>query len=120
MLRDYLLLLQMHIMVQKELTDLKLSGNLLKRAYGMCAKAIEERIFQDTKTLRIGLKERGIQVSKEEQDSDGFVIRYHYTCRGYSEHFAMTRDVMRSEISIRFGNYISEIGAILKPKNGHN
>lgn len=115
MLRDYLLLTHMQVMVQKDITDIKLSGNLLTRAYTMCAKLIEDRIFQDMKSLRIALKERGIQVSKEEQNSDGFIVRYHFTCRGYADNFAMTRDVMRSEIGIRFGKYTSEIGTFLRP-----
>lgn len=89
---------------------------MLTRAYTMCAKLIEDRIFQDMKSLRIALKESGIQVSKEEQNSDGFIIRYHYTCRGYNDNFAMTRDVMRSEISVRLAKYMSDVAAPLKSR----
>lgn len=114
MLRDYLLLLQMQVMAQKSLTDIKLSGNLLAKLYYMSGKVIEDRIFHEIKTHRQTLKSRGIIVSREEHDTDGFVIRYHYTCRGYTEHFAMTRDVMRSEISLRFTRYIAEFGENIK------
>lgn len=114
MMRDYLLLNHMQEMVQKSVADLKYSGNLLTKAYTMSGNVIEDKICQDAKALRIALKDRGIKVSQEEHDPNGFIIRYHYTCRGYTDKFAMTRDVMKSEISIRFSKYISDFGSMLK------
>lgn len=113
-MRDYILMLQMHPMIQKSLTDLELSGILLREAYKLCGEWIDEQIFQETKRLRKTLKEHGIQVNREEYSQEGFVIYYPYVCRGYVDRFAVTRDVLRSEISIRLGKYVTEVGQIFK------
>ncbi|WP_410769563.1 hypothetical protein [Fontibacillus sp. BL9] len=112
MIRDYVLLNHMQVMAEKSIRDLKYSDNLLRQAFIMCGKIIEERILQESKSLRLDLKDRGIVINKEEHAD--FVVYYHYTCRGYSERFGLTRDVMRAEIGIKFGKYISEVGQILK------
>ena len=41
----------------------------------------------------------------------------HYNkiiCRGYEENFGIMREVMKAEISIRLGRYMSEVTSKLK------
>lgn len=112
LLRDYLLLMYMKTMVQKSITDIKLSGNLLAKAYAMLGWLIEDQISKDIKTHKIELKQRGIKMFKEEHSE--MVVYFHYTCRGYTDRFGMTRDVMRTEISLKLTKYITMVTRVIK------
>ena len=112
MMRDYILLTHMLTMVQKSIDDLKFMDSIMKDTYLMCNEHIENLVLLDAKNHRLALKEQGIEVTREEHA--GFVVYYHYVCRGYTDRLGLTRDVMRSEISIRLGKYVTEVGEIFK------
>ncbi|MNB98936.1 hypothetical protein D3C75_461990 [compost metagenome] len=112
MLRDYLLLPHMVTMVEKSLADIEHSGNIMKRAYLMAGQHVLDRITKDMYRLRRELKQRNIKILGEEHND--FIVYTQINCRGYSEKFPMTRDVMRSEISLRLTKYTAEIGTLLK------
>lgn len=112
LLRDYTLLPHMEKMVQKSISDVEYSNNLFKRLHLMVNQYILNRIIGDSYKLRRELKQRNIRILNEEQAD--MVVYYHYYCRGYQERFGMTRDVMRSEISLRLTKYSSELVALLK------
>lgn len=114
MMRDYILLTHIHTMVQKSINDLQFTDSILRDTYLLCNEHIEGMVFMDLKIHRLALKHHGIQVTKEEHNKDGFVIYYYYTCRGYTDRLGLTRDVMKSEISIRLGKYVSMIGEAIK------
>lgn len=116
MMRDYILLTHMLTMVQKSIADLKFTDSLLKDTYLMCNEHIENLILMEAKKHRLTLKRQGIEVTREEHSKDGFVVYYYYTCRGYTDRLGLTRDVMRSEISIRLGKYVEAVADVLKPK----
>lgn len=116
MMRDYILLTHMLIMVQKSIADLKYTDSLFKDTYLMCNEHIENLMLRDSKSHKLALKQRGIQLTKEEHSKEGFVIYYYYTCRGYTDRLGLTRDVMRSEISIRLGKYVEAVSDVFKPK----
>ncbi|WP_440113654.1 hypothetical protein [Paenibacillus sp. QZ-Y1] len=99
-------------MVSKSLKEIEHSGNILKRAYSMAGEAIQRRIMQDTYQLQKELKQRNIKVLADEQEE--FLVYHKILCRGYQERFGMTRDVMRTEISLRLTKYTSELGDSLK------
>ncbi|NGM83407.1 hypothetical protein G5B47_13370 [Paenibacillus sp. 7124] len=112
MLRDCILLPYMEKMVQKSIAEIEYSTNILKRLYLAAGQYILEQIMKDLYRLRRELKQRNIRILTEEQ-SDLVVYHYFY-CRGYKERFGMTRDVMRSEISLRLTRYTSELTGLLK------
>lgn len=112
MIRDYILLPHMEKMVQKSIADVEHSTNILKRLYLMAGQKILDRIVKDLYKLRSELKKRNIKILTEEQSD--LVVYHHYYCRGYEERFGMTRDVMRSEISMQLTKYTSELAAQLK------
>ncbi|WP_339797790.1 hypothetical protein MKY19_22540 [Paenibacillus sp. FSL R5-0744] len=112
MVRDLILLPYIDTMVSKSLKEIEPSSNILKRAYLMAGQAIQRRIMQDTYRLQKELKQRNIRVLADEQEE--FLVYYKIFYRGYQERFGLTRDVMRTEISLRLTKYTAELGAILK------
>ena len=112
MVRDLILLPYIDTMVSKSLKEIEPSSNILKRAYLMAGQAIQRRIMQDTYRLQKELKQRNIRVLADEQEE--FLVYYKIFCRGYQERFGLTRDVMRTEISLRLTQYTTELGSILK------
>ncbi|WP_178382397.1 hypothetical protein, partial [Paenibacillus sp. P3E] len=112
MVRDLILLPYIDTMVGKSLKEIENSGNILKRAYLMAGQTIQRRIMQDTYQLQKELKQRNIRVLADEQEE--FLVYYKIFCRGYQERYGLTRDVMRTEISLRLTKYTAELGAVLK------
>ncbi|MEC0168633.1 hypothetical protein [Paenibacillus graminis] len=112
MVRDLILLPYIDTMVGKNLKEMELSSSILKRAYLMAGQAIQSRIMQDTYQLQKELKQRNIKVLADEQDE--FILYHKIFCRGYQERFGLTRDVMRTEISLRLTKYTAELGTVLK------
>ncbi|OKP82535.1 hypothetical protein [Paenibacillus sp. P32E] len=112
MVRDLILLPYIDTMVGKSLKEIENSGNILKRAYLMAGQTIQRRIMRDTYQLQKELKQRNIRVLADEQEE--FLVYYKIFCRGYQERFGLTRDVMRTEISLRLTKYTAELGAVLK------
>ncbi|OKP91356.1 hypothetical protein [Paenibacillus sp. P32E] len=112
MVRDLILLPYIDTMVGKSLKEIEHSSNILTRAYLMAGQAIQRRIMQDTYQLQKELKQRNIKVLADEQEE--FLVYHKILCRGYQERFGMTRDVMRTEISLRLTKYTAELGTILK------
>ncbi|MNI98359.1 hypothetical protein D3C73_1571900 [compost metagenome] len=47
-------------------------------------------------------------------EQEDFLLYYKILFRGYQERFGLTRDVMRTEISLRLTRYTSELGTVLK------
>ncbi|WP_379143698.1 hypothetical protein [Paenibacillus sp. sgz500992] len=112
MIRDLILLPHIETMVSKSLKEIEHSGNVLKRAYLMAGQAIQHRIMRDTYQLQKELKHRNIKFFADEQDE--FTSYHKIFCRGYHERFGLTRDVMRTEISLRLTKYTADLGAALK------
>ncbi|MEK5237738.1 hypothetical protein NST99_18780 [Paenibacillus sp. FSL L8-0470] len=112
MVRDLILLPYLDTMVSKSLKEIEHSGNILKRAFLMAGQAIQRRIIEDTYQLQKELKQRNIRVLADEQEE--FLVYYKIFCRGYQERFGLTRDVMRTEISLRLTKYTADLGAVLR------
>lgn len=112
MIRDYILLPYMEKMVQKSIADIEYSTNILKRLYLMAGQKILDQIVKDLYSLRREFKKRNIKILTEEQSD--LVVYHRFYCRGYEERFGMTRDVMRSEISLQLTKYISRLAMQLK------
>lgn len=112
MVRDLILLPYIDTMVSKSLKQIELSENILNRAYLKTGRYIQNRIIQDVYDLRRELKKRNIRVVEDMQDD--FITYNIIHFRGYRERFGLTRDVMRTEISLRLTKYIAEFGDLLK------
>jgi hypothetical protein len=112
MIRDLILLPHIDTMVSKSLREIEHTSSILKRAFVLAGEAIQQRIMQDTYRLQKELKQRNVRFIPDEQDE--FVIYHKVFCRGYQDRFGMTRDVMRTEISLRLTQYTAELGMTLK------
>lgn len=112
MVRDLILLPYIDTMVSKSMVEIERSGNLLMKMYMMAGRYIQNRIMRDTWELQKELKQRNVRFVADEQDE--FISYYKIFFRGYQEQFGLTRDVMRSEISLRLTRYTAELGTLLK------
>lgn len=110
--RDLILLPHIDTMVSKSMKEIERSGNVLSRVYLMAGRYIQNRVMQDTYALQKELRQRNVRFIADEQDD--FISYYKIFFRGYQERFGLTRDVMRSEISVRLTKYTSELGGVLK------
>lgn len=107
MLRDYILLPHMLTMVQRSIDDLQYHKGILKELFRAATEQIAIQISQDMHRLRKELAGRNIRISPAELED--IVMNYHYTCRGYSGTFGITREECKAQISIGLGNYITEL-----------
>lgn len=112
MIRDLILLPHIDTMLAKSMEEIELSGNVLTKMYLLAGRYIQNRISKDTWELQKELKQRNVRFIPEEQDD--FILHYKIFFRGYQERFGLTRDVMRSEISLRLTRYTADLGAVLK------
>jgi hypothetical protein len=87
------------------------SGISLKQIYIMPSRYLQERIIKDITELKQQLKQHNVRY--EDDQNDDFLLYYMIYYRGYSERFGMTRDVLRTEISLRLTRYTSEFGVVL-------
>ncbi|MEW9697802.1 hypothetical protein [Paenibacillus sp. SI8] len=107
MIRDYILLPYMLTMVQKNVDDIERSSNLLKQLYLAPGQVVMNKISKDIHAIRRELTKRNIRIIGDEHAD--LVVYHRFLCRGYEDRFGMTRDVMRSEISVQLKKYIKEI-----------
>lgn len=112
MVRDLILLPYIDTMVSKSMREIERSGNVLNRAYILAGRYIQKRIIQEVYQLRQEFRKRNIKVVEDSQDD--FITYNMIYYRGYQERFGLTRDVMRTEISLRLTSYTSELGEVLK------
>ncbi|MEK3796097.1 hypothetical protein MKX42_30610 [Paenibacillus sp. FSL R7-0204] len=112
MVRDLILLPYIDTMVAKSLKEMELHHNVLSRAYLTAGRYIQKRVIQEAYHLRQELKRRDIKVVEDMQDD--FITHNMIFCRGYQERFGLTRDVMRTEISLRLTRYTTELAEALR------
>lgn len=111
LVRESAVLQNLLVMLQQSGSQLKMMGTLLERAYAMSQRVVEDMVVSDGKANRAALKARDIKVYREEQHD--LVIYFYFTCRGREERFGVTRDVLRSEISVRLGKYMGRFKRLL-------
>lgn len=114
MIRDAILLPHMLTMAQRSMDESKNSGNFLSQLHIAAVQAVMDMISRDLYTLRRELSQRRIKLVSDEQVD--LVVYHRYICRGYEERFGIVREVMRSEISVKFKTYIYAIKNLLSGK----
>lgn len=112
MIRDLILLPYIDTMVTQSLKEMERSSSVLNRAYNTAGRYIQKRIIQDSYQLRQEMKKRNIKVVEDVHDD--FIVYNMIFFRGYQERFGMTRDVMRTEISLRLTQYTTDMGDVLR------
>lgn len=112
MMRDYILLPYLLTVVQRNIDSIKADKAILKALYAGAAEIIASSIEKDLFTLRKELMRRNLRVTPGDMDDD-FVLNFAYRYRGYCGNFGITREELRSQMSLRLGKYVSDIMAIL-------
>lgn len=112
MVRDMILLPHIDTMLSKSIAEIERSGNIMTKMYLLAGRYVQNRIMKDTYALQKELRQRNIRFIADEQDD--FILNYKIFFRGYQERFGLTRDVMRTEISLRLTEYTAELGGLLK------
>ncbi len=104
LVRDYIVLLAMLTIVERSREEVEFSPISLKSVYLVVNSALQDRIHSDLATVKRKLRTSEIKVWEDERDE--LIIRYRYVCRCYEDRFGMTREVIKSQISERLGQYI--------------
>ncbi|WP_019911578.1 hypothetical protein [Paenibacillus sp. HW567] len=112
LIRDAIMFPYMLTMCDKSLQDLRNSSHLFKQIFEQIVQFIMNCITQDLTRVNRELRQRNIKIYSDEM-SDG-VIYHRYVCRGYEDRFGIVREVLRSEISVRFTQYSARILSQLK------
>lgn len=119
LVRDYIVLLSMMTVVERSREEIEFSIISLKSVYLSVNNALMDRVHSDLATVKRKLRTSGIKVWEDERDD--FIVYYRYVCRGYEDRFGMTREVIKSQISMRMGHYITDIHGSRKTEyNNHN
>lgn len=111
MVRDLILLPYIDTMVGKSILEIERGQNVLQRAYLLAGRAIQRKVMKDIYELRKEIKKRNIKVVEAEIEE--FLIYHTIFCRGYQERFGITRDELRTQISLRLTRYTSELGDVI-------
>ncbi|MBJ6363322.1 hypothetical protein ACFOQM_19055 [Paenibacillus sp. GCM10012307] len=111
LIRDAVLLPMMLSVVDKNYREMEASTSSLKRLYMVATNVLLNRIHRDLARVKRELRNRSIKVFEDERVDSA--LHYHFVCRGYENQFAMLRDVIRTEMSVRMTKYIQEMTAAL-------
>lgn len=104
LIRDYVLLPMMLSLVERNRIEIELSSHKLKSLYVKAAELLMTRMHSDLAGVRKSLREHNIKVFEDERVDNA--VHFRFVCRGYEDKFAMMRDVVRAEISLRIAKYI--------------
>ncbi|WP_028547998.1 hypothetical protein [Paenibacillus sp. UNC451MF] len=118
MMRDFVLLPVALQIVEKKSIEVEMSTQTLKLLYSAAAKILARNIRDDLLKNRKALLERHIRVIEDIKDDSS--LYYRYSCRGREDRFIMTKDFIRSEISLRIGRYAKSLVAALQEAANSN
>lgn len=104
LIRNYALLPMILSIAESNRRNMETSSYALKKLYITVTGQLMNCIHADLAKVKKALKERDIKVYEDER-VDG-AIRYRFICRGYEGSLAMTREVVRAEISVKIADYI--------------
>lgn len=113
--RDYVVLPLLLDMVQKALRQLDTERDLLKPVFTACGQIIAKQISSDIYAHKRELRRRNIRITGDEQVDNAKY--YIFTCRGAECRVGITREWLRSELSVRMGYYVSMVADRMKDDN---
>jgi hypothetical protein len=112
LIRSYALLPILLSIVETSARSVEASTSPLKKLFRMATHVLMNLIHADLMQVKKELKSRKIKVYEDEKIDGG--IRYRFICRGYEDNFALIRDVVRAEVSVKLGEYIRLMSETLK------
>ncbi|MEO3945620.1 hypothetical protein [Gorillibacterium sp. CAU 1737] len=112
MLRNFILLPHLVTLVERNRQEIEHSTMTLKKLYLASTQVLLDEIGRDLQAVKRELSLRAIKVVGEEQTD--MIHYYHYVCRGYEDRFGIVREVMKAQLSIMLGQYVSQLLGLLK------
>ncbi|GIP58007.1 hypothetical protein [Paenibacillus woosongensis] len=111
-IKSYIILPVALEIVEKKNREVEMSSQTFKALYAAATKVLAQHIRGDIQRYRKSLLEQGIRIF--EPSMDGLDIRYRFVCRGMEDEFTMTRDYLKSQVSLAIGHYTNHLTAILR------
>lgn len=107
MVRDNIILLMMLEMIDHNRKQIENSTNLLKPIFLSAADRLLDIVLADLKEIRMQL--RKAQIKWWDGDQKDLILNYNIICRGFEDSFGMTRDVAKTQLAIKFGEYFARV-----------
>ncbi|WP_110932294.1 hypothetical protein [Paenibacillus bouchesdurhonensis] len=98
--------------VEKKKREVELSSQTFKSLYAVATKVLAQHIREDMQRCRKSLLEQQIRIF--EPSMDGLDMHYRFVCRGIEDEFIMTKDFLKSQVSLTIGQYTNDLIAILR------
>lgn len=106
-IRDFVLLPLLLTYVENGRKSAARIDHPMKELFMMAIDALMDRIHADLVQVRKALKAANIKVWEDAHlDS---TMWYKYLYRGYEDRFAITRDLVKAEMSVRLGKYFARV-----------
>ncbi|SFJ59128.1 hypothetical protein SAMN02799624_05146 [Paenibacillus sp. UNC496MF] len=115
LVRDNIILLKMLEMIDFNRKQIENSTNLLRPIFLKAADRLLDLVLADLKNIRLQLRKANIKWWEGEQKN--LVLSYHIVCRAFEDTFGMTRDVAKTQLSIKFGEYFALVSEPFKSRS---
>jgi hypothetical protein len=115
-IREYVFLLLLLELIEKNTRELNYTSSSLKPLYLLSAEALHKKVHDDVVALKKFFRERKIKVEEDDSSDRNFALRYVVYYRGYQEKFPIVKDIIKGELGIRLGKYINALGRELNAK----
>jgi hypothetical protein len=107
MILNSILFPMMLTMVERNGKEFEVSTNMLRTYYIAATQILMQRIHSEMIKNKKELFARKIRVFEDVRPDDD--LHYKYLCRGYEYPFAIMRDVVKSRISIKMGQFVKAL-----------
>ncbi|MCM3628780.1 hypothetical protein M3194_15660 [Paenibacillus glycanilyticus] len=107
-----LLPLLVHV-IDKNMDDLKYSDSTFKDLYMTSTEVVLDFVNRDYLDARQQLSKAKIKLVEAKPTAD-YEVNYTVYFRGYQEQFRLMKNVVTAQIRIALGNYVREVGDLVK------
>lgn len=108
LIRDSILLPMMLDIAEKNRAELENYFTLsLKALFLASIERLQDIIHADLVQVKKQLREKDIKVWELNNEGMGFALSYRYRRRGYENSFDIMKSLIKSELSMKLGKYIS-------------
>jgi hypothetical protein len=116
--REYVFLLLLIDLIDKNTKQLEFTSSTLKPLYLLSAQALHKRVQDDLLSIRKFFRDNKIKVEENENPNPNMNFALHYVVyfRGYNEKFSIMKDIIKGELGVRLGKYINGLGRELNGK----
>ncbi|WP_211344368.1 hypothetical protein [Paenibacillus lentus] len=111
-IRRYIVLPVALQVVEKKKREVEMSSQTFRSLYAVATNVLAQHIREDMQRCRKSLVEQQIRIF--EPSMDGLDVHYRFICRGAENGFTMTKDFLKSQVSLTIGQYTNNLIAILR------